>query len=148
MSEIYEDIMRKHYDNVLHYCNARLNGNVQAAKDCTQEVFLILYQKMNKLNLSLNIQGWLYQTADREIKAYIRKHPMTVDIDEVPEQVDETAFIGDVNILDELTEEERQLTVEYYSGEDKNVIAQRNGITLSALYSRIRNIKQKLRKLL
>ena len=48
----------------------------------------------------------------------------------------------------DFTEEERQLTVEYYSGEDKNVIAQRNGITLSALYSRIRNIKQKLRKLL
>ena len=42
---------------VLHYCNARLNGDVQAAKDCTQEVFLILYQKMNKLNLSLNMIG-------------------------------------------------------------------------------------------
>ena len=148
MSEIYDDLVRKHYDNVLHYCNARLHGDVQAAKDCTQEVFLILYQKMNKLNLSMNIQGWLYRTADREVKTYIRKHPLTVDIDELPEQADVSAVIGDTSILDELTEDEKQLAIEYYSGEDKNTIAERNGLTLIALYSRIRNIKQKLKKLL
>ena len=145
MPEIYDYIVQKYYDNILNYCNMKLNHDIKAAEDCTQEVFLILAEKIDKLNLSISIQNWLYCIAKRRIKAYIHKHPPTVDIEELHEMPDYSSELDKDSILDELTDDEKTLLKLYYGGEDKMKIASAYGITLSALHSRIRNIRKKLK---
>ncbi len=43
-----------------------------------------------------------------------------------------------------LTDNEKNIICEYYSGADKQLVAQSNDITLNELFSRIYNIKNKL----
>ena len=66
-------IAEKYYQPIYKYCYAKLNCDASAAQDCTQNVFLIMIQKKNRLNLSNNMQTWLYKTADRVIRNYRRK---------------------------------------------------------------------------
>lgn len=73
----YEEITRRYYQAIYNYCQVRLKDEY-AAEDCTQDVFLLLYRKMNKIKLSENIRAWLYRTADNVIKNHRRKiknHP-------------------------------------------------------------------------
>ena len=122
----------------------RLNCDIHAAEDCTQEVFLILLKKLPKLIRQDELGAWLYRTADIVMKNYRKKNPETTDIDSIPEIPEE---IVSESILDNLTDEERHLLTLYYSGADKIQLARSFGMTLKALYTRIMRIKNKLRKL-
>ena len=144
MSEIYDKIVHEYHQEILNFCYSRLN-NYQAAEDCTQEVFFVLFKKMKLLNLSLNIRSWLYSAAIREIKAYRRKNPDMLDINEIPEQPSDEINLNDLNIFDELNEDEKNLISDYYSGLKTFEIAKKYGISTSAVYVRVFRIKQKLR---
>ena len=69
-----ELIINEYYDKVYNFCFANLNRNKQAAEDCTQETFLTFFSKRNKLEFTENIHRWLYKTAKKVIKAYMRKN--------------------------------------------------------------------------
>ena len=71
---MYDEIVNRYYHVILNYCKYKLNGNYAAAEDVTQEVFLTLYRKINRLKISENIKLWLYRTADNNVKTYIRKY--------------------------------------------------------------------------
>ncbi len=58
---IFNEIAEQYYKSIFKYCYVKLD-NEHAAKDCTQEVFLTLYRKMDKLKLSENVRAWLYRT--------------------------------------------------------------------------------------
>ena len=141
--KIIELIYREYYETVFRYCRVRLNGDLHAAQDCTQEVFLVLHKKLKKLVDLDSILPWLYQTADREIKNYQRKHPAMIDIDEI---VDLAAPQQEDSPLDILDEEERKLVDLYYGGVDKYAIAKNLGISLDVLYKRMHRIRQKLKE--
>lgn len=145
--DIIDKIYDFYYKEIMNYCYVRLNFNQNAAEDCTQEVFLALYKKRKKINLHTNIRAWLYKAADIEVKKYIRKNPLSEDIDEydVPfeEQFSDNASI---NLKDVLNTEELNFAEEYYSGENKELIADKYNMSLNALYSKIKRIKKKLQK--
>ena len=144
-NSIFELIYQKYYAVILRYCRVRLHGDLQGAEDCTQEVFLILHKKLKRLTELESILPWLYRTADREIKAYLRKHPITVDLDDIQEP----STSGETNhVLDELESEERQILELYYSGVDKQKLAQSMGISTVALYQKVYRIREKLRRIL
>lgn len=147
MSEIYEKIVREYQQEIKNFCYSRLK-NYQAAEDCTQEVFLALFRKIKLLNLSVNIRSWLYSAAEREIKAYRRKYPDTINIDEIPEQSDEESDLSRTNIMDELDEEDKIFVDEYYGGVDRDKLAKKYGISTAAVYVRVYRIKQKLKRAL
>lgn len=113
------EIIEKYYASIYRYCFVRLDYNEYAADDCTQEVFLILLKKQHKLNLSDNIRAWLYETANRVIKAYLRKANKEDTISNPDEIEDKTAVIENdsQSALEGLTEEEYLLISEYYSSE-------------------------------
>lgn len=79
---MYDEIVNRYYHVILNYCKYKLNGNYAAAEDVTQEVFLTLYRKINRLKISENIKLWLYRTADNNVKTYIRKNPSFLPIDD------------------------------------------------------------------
>ena len=67
-----EYLIKSYYKEIFNYCYNRL-GDFHAAEDCTQEVMLVLYKKVNTLDMSKDILTWLYSVADKEIKSYQRK---------------------------------------------------------------------------
>lgn len=146
-------IIREYYYDIFSLCLAMLKGNRQAAEDCTQETFLVFFSKHEKLYISDSIGLWLCRTAERVVKAYIRKNPgKAVSIDVfVPNQVsDPSSFeISPSNsVFDSLDQEEMKLLEMYYdcsNSKEREELAEKYGITMSALYSRIHKIRNKLR---
>ncbi len=136
-------IYKEYYHKVFQYCRTRLNGDVHAAEDCTQEVFLILHKKIKKLVMLDSILPWLYAAADREVRRYRRKHPEMLDIDEIPEPA-APEWIQD-SVLDILDEEDRRLAELYYGGAEKFALAKEYGMTLDALYKRMQRIREKVK---
>ena len=143
---MYNTILKRHYTDILLYCTSRLKGDRYAAEDCTQEVFLALYRKSHTLDLTKDILPWLYAAADREILAYRRRHPETVDLDAVPEPAELPTFTETEaeTILDRLPKKERRLLEAYYSGADRVQLARSMDISVNALYLRIRRIRERL----
>ncbi|MDE5753476.1 MAG: sigma-70 family RNA polymerase sigma factor, partial [Oscillospiraceae bacterium] len=129
---------------IFRYCYNRLYGDFHAAEDCTQEVMLVLYKKVNTLDMSKDIRPWLYSVADKEIKACQRKKVNTVDIDTMSEQLSQNPF--ERSVLDVLDEEERQLIEKYLSGADKGKLAKEKNLSLGALYTKVSRIKNKIIK--
>ncbi|MDE5569468.1 MAG: sigma-70 family RNA polymerase sigma factor [Ruminococcus sp.] len=148
-NETCEMIINKFYDDIYNFCLSRLK-NTYAAEECTQEVFLLLFRKRSKLNFSEKFRSWLYNTADRICKNYIKKNKnITVDIDDYAEVIpDNTA--NETLISQELYEilgnEEAELLLEYLEADfgKRKQIAQRLGITIKALYGRMDRLRQKV----
>ena len=148
------EIIEKNYIGIFHYCMLRLGNDIYGAEECTQDVFLLLWEKKNHLDLDENIRGWLYAAADRVIKDFQRRKLTSLEI-----MTDNFDVISDISVdltlddkmpvydvLDALTEEEYTLLRKYYSIEHgtRNELAKELGISLNALYQRIHNIKNKL----
>ena len=146
-----ELIINRYYDTVYNLCFARLNRNRQAAEDCTQETFLTFFSKRGKLEFTDNIQLWLYRTAEKVIKSYIRRNKqILIDVDEVADKLisEEQSFEEQSVAFDCLSEDEKELLTIYYDYEygERIRLAEEKGLTQSALYNRVYRIKQKLYK--
>ncbi len=139
-------LIKKYYPDILKYCSFRLRPDEQGAEDCTQEVFLVFSKKINELDMSSDVRSWLYAVADNKIKAYKKKYPPTVDIEDIPKPSYEMNIDG--SPLDMLSEDEQKLITAYYTGDDKLKLAQKHGVSLKALYTKVFRIKEKLRSIL
>lgn len=140
-------LIESYYKEIFGYCCVRLNGDVQGAEDCTQEVMLVLHKKANQLDLSRDIRPWLYSVADKEIKTYYRKYKAfeTCNNDYLNNMQESSENPFTASILDILNEEDYELAQSYWQGEDKKKIAEKHSISLEALYTKISRIKKKLK---
>ncbi|MDR1901015.1 MAG: sigma-70 family RNA polymerase sigma factor [Treponema sp.] len=68
--DAFDCIVRQYYEKIRSYCGYFLGGNQQAAEDCTQDVFVVLYKRMSALHDYEKIGGWLYKTAGNLVKQY------------------------------------------------------------------------------
>ena len=66
----FNGIVNRYYEKILKFCAYTLGGNRSAAEDCTQDIFLILYENMGRLKDYDKIGGWLYKTAGNISKQY------------------------------------------------------------------------------
>ena len=124
--DIYEEIIHKYRSELVKFCLARMKRGEAAAEDVAQEVFLTLYTKKS-LDLHGNIRAWLFRTAEKKIKEYNRRNPIFEELTEISVQTDPIQDSELPDVLEILTEEERQLTKEYYlNGEEKKDIASRH----------------------
>lgn len=142
----FDDIFREYYEKILNFCYVKIEDK-QLAEDCTQEVFLALSKKMNKLKLNTNISAWLYGVAKNEIKQCLRKNKKdNVSIDDLAELPQKTQ--ENIGLLDEIiTTEEYSILENYYlNDEDISKLAKDKKMSVSAMYQRIHRIKQKIIK--
>ena len=143
-------IIEKYYTDVYKFCFNRLN-NFHAAEECTQEVFLLLFQKRTKLDFTEHLRSWLYESAMRICNKYIRKNSnVTVDIDDYADTIldpkAEKSFSKEIyEILDK---DEADLLLEYIEADygQRKKIANRMNISMKALYRRIDRIREKVIK--
>lgn len=140
----FDEIAEQYYNAIFRYCCVKLSDE-HAAKDCTQEVFLIFFNKMDKLKLSENIRAWLYRTADNVISNYRKKHKETISYDDVNEVTEDTYSV-ETPFNDIISEEEYELLKSYYIDEDDiEIISERLGISKAATAQRIHRIKAKIK---
>jgi RNA polymerase sigma-70 factor (ECF subfamily) len=66
----FNGIVHRYYERILKFCVYALGGNLSFAEDCTQDIFLILYENMSRLKDYDKIGGWLYKTAGNISKRY------------------------------------------------------------------------------
>lgn len=145
-----EMIIEKYYDMIYKFCENKLHDE-QAAKECTQEVFLLFYEKRKKLDLSENFKYWLYKSAEKICNNYRRKNYIKMEnIDDYEDIIADESAQNFSPILKELYDilspEDADLLLEYIEADKgkRKYIAKRMGITTIALYRRIDRIKKKV----
>ena len=146
---MYDEVVSRYYESIRMYCLEKLRNN-ESAKDCTQEVFLLLHKKWNTLKGYDNISAWLHRTADNIMNNMKRKsfHEIPTDNEELDIPVTENFYEGN-DLLDIIGAEDYNLLLNYYiAGTDKKVIADKIGISEVHLRKRIERIKNKINKYL
>ncbi|MDR1895120.1 MAG: sigma-70 family RNA polymerase sigma factor [Spirochaetales bacterium] len=114
--EAFDRIVRQYYGKILSYCGYFLRGNRQAAEDCTQDIFIILYNRLGTLNNYEKIGGWLYKTAANLVRQYaaaLRKEQKRIKrLSDFSEEGDSPRPLPESlrweDILDRLGDEERE----------------------------------------
>jgi RNA polymerase sigma-70 factor (ECF subfamily) len=93
-NEAFDAIVARYYEKILSFCSYFFGGNRTLAEDCTQDIFIVLYNSMDKLQDYDKIGGWLYKTAGNLTKQYAaalkkeHKHTMHLpDFSEIDEIV-------------------------------------------------------------
>jgi RNA polymerase sigma-70 factor (ECF subfamily) len=169
----FNGIVKQYYEKILKFCACALGGNRSAAGDCTQDIFLILYENMGRLKDYDRIGGWLYKTADHIAKQYaasLRKErkrfasPSPVfeagggethldsiaargNIKSEEEQIAEekAAARAAAEIRKRLTpKDEQMLELAFREKHPLKEVAARLGISLSAAKSRASRLRQKI----
>jgi RNA polymerase sigma-70 factor (ECF subfamily) len=169
----FNGIVMRYYEKILKFCVYALGGNRSAAEECTQDIFLILYENMARLKDYDKIGGWLYKTAGNISKQYaasLRKErnrfavPASRTGDgEAP--IDLIAAKNSKSEEEQITEEkalaraaaeigkrlgpkdEQILRLAFREKHPLKEIAARLGISLSAAKSRVSRLRQKVSSL-
>jgi len=160
----FEKLCADYYEKVLRYLFSAL-GSEGAARDCTQDVFLIACQKCALLSQHPNPGGFLFQTAKNLARKARREgyRQMISDIaldDLEGEPADHTASIDYIldrqldeqqymeYVLCKLTDEKRKLYMLYYL-EKKSMaqIANLFGIEESAVRMRYVRLRREIREI-
>ncbi|MDD6800018.1 MAG: sigma-70 family RNA polymerase sigma factor [Firmicutes bacterium] len=159
-----EEITNRHYDDIYKFCVSKTK-DIDVASDITQEAFLALFKKADKLR-NINIRAWLYKTAGIQIKAYFRnqKHeneqlPLE-DCEDmettqgVAETISEEEFEAlltkaQKKILSVLTEDEKKVFIKLYiEKKTVRVVSEELGITENNVYVKSHRIKKKSKKII
>ena len=82
----FETVMRQ-YERMVLVTALRLVGNMEDAKDVSQEVFLRLYRTLGKVEAESNLQAWLYRVTVNICYDLGRKRRPSVPLEDVPDPV-------------------------------------------------------------
>ena len=143
----YDLLVQKYYTAIKNYCYVKMRSK-DAAADCVQEVFMLLYNRINSFVYSDTSRIWLYKTADKVMSRYWKKQRSDVSLDGIElEAVDTTAPISaGYEVLDSIvSKDELELLEEYYiKGTTIKMLAKKYSISEAAVYKRIERIKARI----
>jgi RNA polymerase sigma-70 factor (ECF subfamily) len=81
----------RQYERLVLVTALRLLGNMEDAKDASQEVFLKLYRNLGKLEQAGNLTGWLYRVTVNVCHDSRRRRPDEAPVEEAGEMPDRAA---------------------------------------------------------
>ena len=153
MKKRLDEITNTYYKAIFRYCLQLLEQDVYAAEECTQEVFMVLTEKQNELDLGENIRGWLYAAAQRICMDYLKKKKIRMtrivgSLDDMQDILVDTPFSDVESALDTLTGEEYQLLEDYYTTPygQRGKLAKSRNMTPVQFSKKLRAIREKLKK--
>jgi RNA polymerase sigma-70 factor (ECF subfamily) len=80
----FEGLIRQ-YERMVLLTSLRLLGNLEDAKDASQDVFLKLYRNLGKVESESNLPAWLYRVTVNVCHDIGRKRRPSVPMEDVPE---------------------------------------------------------------
>ena len=73
------------YEPSMYRLAMSILGNTEDAADAAQEAILIAYQKLHTLRQKESFRPWLMKILTNECYALLKKRPMQISMDELPE---------------------------------------------------------------
>lgn len=156
------DVYCKEYKSVLFkYAYLRTGNNREAADDCVQEAYVIIYKRMLKGETFAQPKAFLYRTVDNLVKEYLREFKTKIK-NHISLESEEAADISSVLyeyegisrqdeenivniILSSLSDSDKVLYrsryIEHLSVKD---ISERFGLSVSAVTTRLLRLRGKI----
>jgi RNA polymerase sigma factor (sigma-70 family) len=156
--QAFDILVRKYYQNIYSYC-VRRTGNQVVASDLTQEIFLKLVKSIYDYRFSGKFINFLFTIAVNTCNDYYRKPRQAYEnIDDLQKGDDKPAPIENIirseeaifikSKIDELPDIQKDAIILYYYHDMKaKDIAKITGANLSTVKSRLKQGKDKLKKL-
>ena len=161
----FAELVRK-YQKPIHALAWRKIGDFHIAEEITQDIFLIVYQKLATLEDPRCFSGWLYRIAARQCNAWLRKKRMqTESLDDTDKKLIEkmsySRYIAEEKekasvaaqrevahkLLARLQESERTVITLHYFGEMTcEEISRFLGVSASTVKSRLRRARIRLKR--
>ncbi len=158
---LLQECYKEHRVKLFNYCLSRLDGSREAADDCVQEAFIVLYKKLLGGEEFDNPRAFLYRTADNFVKRQKKKSASELRRN-VPLEtaadigVSDSEYLEKLDTLDYeeyaktllnlLTDEEKQLyDLRYIQKISVENIAEKLGITRSAASMRLTRLRNKIK---
>ena len=151
------EAIKKYYNRIYNLCLYNTSYKQEDAENCTQEIFIELVLKWDKIKDNC-IYSWLLKTTDYKLKNYNRKKKTEAklqfidDIDTLPE---DSADLSDLiisdseiemhknNILNQLSNEERELYRAYFENNlSFKEISEKLNIKYSTAQMRVYSLKR------
>ncbi len=156
-SQCYEENRQRLYK----YCLVRLDNDTDAADDCVQEAFIVLYDRLKSGEEFANARAFLYRTADNFVKKQWshkqRERSRTVPLDEARDSEIETDFMPSVpdtfdydecarRLIRALSQAEQTLyQLRYVEQLSIELVAERMSSTVPAVTMRLSRLRTKVR---
>ena len=161
----FADLVDK-YHKPVHALAWRKTGDFHTAEDITQEVFLVVYQRLHTLKDPQLFSGWMYVITTRLCATWIRKNRIkTQPLEEIEEtMLQDDAYSQHVaeervktanqshrdvvkKLLAKLKESERTVMTLYYLGEmTVEEISRFLGVSAGTIKSRLQRARHRLQK--
>jgi RNA polymerase sigma-70 factor (ECF subfamily) len=117
-AQAFESLYRLHVDRVYGLC-LRMTGNVSEAEDCTQEAFILAWNKLAKFRGDSAFSTWLHRISVNAVLGRIRKSKRehdriqaVADTDGIRVATDDTGELRDLtDAVDRLPEGARHVFV-------------------------------------
>jgi RNA polymerase sigma factor (sigma-70 family) len=151
--EQFNTIYQQHYAKVFRLCKGYFNGDEMLAADATQEVFIKVWQHLERFRKEAAIGTWIYRITVNTCLLHLRKPSSRKEVKTVflPEQAAEPYNPQpDVQLrkmyacIQQLDETGKMIILMVLEGIDYTAIAGVAGITEDTLRVKIHRIKKNL----
>lgn len=153
---LFDTIYRDYFRMVLHVCTGFVKGDVDLAKDLTQDVFINTWKALHKFKGESSYKTWVYRITVNTCLKFIRDrkdlqklpidHVASYAADKLPE--DEHSITTLYHAIGTLAEIDRLIIIMVLDELDYDEIANVIGLSNGNLRVKIHRIKQQLKKIL
>ncbi|WP_405205732.1 RNA polymerase sigma factor [Aquimarina sp. LLG6339-5] len=156
-SQLFETIYNDCYPMVLQMCLGYMKGDESLAYDLTQEVFINIWNALDKFKGKSSHKTWVYRITVNSCLQHIRKekNKKQVPIDAVAHMIEDDnqeANTGEnkslYTAIGKLEEIDRLLIMMVLEGQDYDSISEIIGIKPTNVRVKIHRIKKRLKKIL
>lgn len=146
-------IYKEQYAKIFRLCKGYFNGNEAIALDATQDVFVKVWQQMERFRHESSITTWIYRIAVNTCLLYLRKastrkEKHTGIVPEMPfeayDPIKEDQLKKMYHCIQQLSETDRLIILMVLDAVEYTAIANIIGITESNLRVKIHRIKNNL----
>ena len=155
--KLFEEIVERYWDKMFYYAYYQFNFSKEDAENIAQEIFLKVWNNLDKFDYNKNFNGWLYRLAHNLILDNLKKKKPNIVEEDVADLnlTDNTKTTDDYKrnllktLLNRLEPKYKEVIILYYFEEkDYNEIAQIFWTTKNTVWSWLKRAKDKLKEII
>ena len=155
LEEEFKSIYRENYTKVMRLCMGYVSGDMETAKDLTQEVFIKVWSNLGTFRNESHITTWIYRIAvntclmklrDKKNKSPIEAIPMDMVAETASGQKKEKEYQDMYRCIATLGPTNKAIILMELEGLPQKEIARVMGLKHEAIRTRVHRIKNQLSK--
>ncbi len=155
--KLFEKVYRDYFPMVRQMCLGFVNGDDDLAKDLAQEIFIIIWNKLDSFKGKSSHKTWIYRITVNSCLQHLRKEKkknelsLTTIEHKLPDASDEKEIIDNKGLyqaIGKLNAIDRLVIMMVLDGLDHESISEVMGIKETNVRVKIHRIKKRLKKIL